>query len=119
MMNQKVQQPLPQAQHANPFDTLPDIPLAQLHERRERVFLILAGLFLGTLAMLNILGITRFIKLAETSSELSFMAEAIPDSVLFVSSMVMVVGLLLPTCKVNSPFAIAVDELLSPCEAIC
>lgn len=36
-----------------------------LHERRERVFLVLAGLFLGTLAMLNILGITRFIKLGE------------------------------------------------------
>ena len=42
-------------------DTLPP---AQLHERRERVFLILAGLFLGTLAMLNILGITRFIDLS-------------------------------------------------------
>ncbi|HPF40747.1 MAG TPA: queuosine precursor transporter [Phycisphaerae bacterium] len=37
-----------------------------LHERRERVFLILAGLFLGTLAMLNILGITRFIDLSFT-----------------------------------------------------
>lgn len=34
-------------------------------ERRERVFLILAGFFLGTLAMLNILGISRFIKLYE------------------------------------------------------
>jgi hypothetical protein len=33
-----------------------------LHERRERVFLLFAGLFLGTLAMLNILGITRFIR---------------------------------------------------------
>ena len=32
-----------------------------LHERRERVFLVLAGLFLGTLAMLNILGLTRFL----------------------------------------------------------
>jgi uncharacterized integral membrane protein (TIGR00697 family) len=37
----------------------------QLAERRERVFLILAGLFIGTLAMLNILGISRFIKLGE------------------------------------------------------
>jgi hypothetical protein len=35
----------------------------KLHERRERVFLVLAGLFLGTLTMLNILGITRFITL--------------------------------------------------------
>jgi hypothetical protein len=33
----------------------------KLHQRRERVFLVLAGLFLGTLAMLNILGITRFL----------------------------------------------------------
>ena len=30
---------------------------AKLHERSERVFRILAGLFLGTLAMLNILGV--------------------------------------------------------------
>lgn len=37
---------------------------ARLHERRERVFLILAGLFLGTLAMLNILGVSRFIDLS-------------------------------------------------------
>jgi hypothetical protein len=36
----------------------------KLRERRERVFLVLAGLFLGTLAMLNILGITRFIDLS-------------------------------------------------------
>jgi uncharacterized integral membrane protein (TIGR00697 family) len=36
-----------------------------LHARRERVFLIFAGIFLGTLAMLNILGISRFIKLFE------------------------------------------------------
>jgi len=34
-----------------------------LHERRERVFLVLAGFFLGSLAMLNIIGITRFIQL--------------------------------------------------------
>lgn len=34
---------------------------AQLHERRERVFLLLAGVFLGAMAMLNIVGITRFI----------------------------------------------------------
>ena len=43
----------------------PTLPPAQLHERRERVFLVLAGLFLGTLAMLNILGISRFIKIAQ------------------------------------------------------
>ncbi len=32
--------------------------------RRERVFLALSGLFLGTLAMLNILGISRFVDLS-------------------------------------------------------
>lgn len=32
--------------------------------RREMVFLVLAGLFLGTLAMLNLLGITRFVDLS-------------------------------------------------------
>lgn len=49
----------------DPFGNLPTISPDLLHERRERVFLVLAGLFLGTLAMLNILGITRFIKLFE------------------------------------------------------
>jgi queuosine precursor transporter len=39
-------------------------PPQGIQERRERVFLILAGLFLGTLTMLNILGITRFIDLS-------------------------------------------------------
>ena len=32
-------------------------------KRRQRVFLLLSGLFLGTLAMLNILGISRFVDL--------------------------------------------------------
>ena len=39
------------------------IEASALHARRERVFLILAGLFLGSLTMLNILGISRFVKL--------------------------------------------------------
>ena len=39
---------------------------SKLHERRERVFLLFAGIFLGTLAMLNILGITRFIDMSFT-----------------------------------------------------
>jgi uncharacterized integral membrane protein (TIGR00697 family) len=34
-----------------------------IHERRALVFLVLAGLFLGTLGMLNILGISRFVKI--------------------------------------------------------
>ncbi len=44
--------------------TLHPIEASHLHARRERVFLVFAGLFLGTLAMLNILGISRFIRLA-------------------------------------------------------
>ena len=44
--------------------SLHPIEASLLHARRERVFLILAGLFLGTLAIINILGISRFIKFA-------------------------------------------------------
>ena len=54
---------LPSNQHA--YAALPALTERAVHNRRERVFLVLAGLFLGTLAMLNILGITRFIKLFE------------------------------------------------------
>lgn len=54
---------LPSQQHR--YDDLPELTPRQLHDRREGVFLIFAGLFLGTLAMLNILGISRFIKLWE------------------------------------------------------
>ena len=54
---------LPSRQHE--YEGLEPLDEATLHSRRERVFLILAGLFLGTLAMLNVLGITRFIKLFE------------------------------------------------------
>ena len=36
---------------------------AALQERRERVFLVLAGFFLCSMTMLNIIGITRFIQL--------------------------------------------------------
>lgn len=39
------------------------IEASELHARRERVFLVLAGLFLGSMAMLNIIGITRFIRI--------------------------------------------------------
>ncbi len=52
---------LPSSQHA--YGGLPTLSEQDLYRRREGVFLILAGLFLGTLAMLNILGISRFIKL--------------------------------------------------------
>ncbi len=43
------------------FNSIPVTP--QLHERRERVFLVFAGIFLGSMTMLNILGITRFVQL--------------------------------------------------------
>ena len=35
-------------------------------KRRQRVFLVLSGLFLGTLALLNVLGISRFVDLSFT-----------------------------------------------------
>ncbi len=56
-------QTLPSHQHR--YEDLPRLSEEQVHARREGVFLLLSGLFLGTLTMLNILGITRFIKLFE------------------------------------------------------
>jgi uncharacterized integral membrane protein (TIGR00697 family) len=50
---------------SHPSDDLHPVEASHLHARRERVFLVFAGIFLGTLAMLNILGISRFIKLFE------------------------------------------------------
>ena len=41
------------------------IEASHLQARRERVFLVLAGLFLGSMTMLNILGVSRFIRLYE------------------------------------------------------
>lgn len=61
-MRQSAEDLLPSQQHAYPG--LPELTESQLHRRRETVFLILAGLFLGTLAMLNILGVSKFIVLA-------------------------------------------------------
>ncbi|MCA9284720.1 MAG: queuosine precursor transporter [Phycisphaerales bacterium] len=52
----------PSFQHR--YDGLPKLDEATLYWRRETLFLVLAGMFLGTLAMLNILGITRFLNLA-------------------------------------------------------
>ncbi len=45
------------------FDALPPLAPEVLQRRRERVFLVMAGLFLGTLTLLNVLGISRFIVL--------------------------------------------------------
>ena len=57
-----MEQTLPSVQHDYPG--LPRLSEAELYERRERVFIVMAGLFLGTLAMLNILGISLFIDLS-------------------------------------------------------
>jgi uncharacterized integral membrane protein (TIGR00697 family) len=40
------------------------IEASELQARRERVYLVLAGLFLGSMTMLNILGISRFVDLS-------------------------------------------------------
>jgi uncharacterized integral membrane protein (TIGR00697 family) len=53
---------------ASSAEKLHPIEASHLQARRERVFLVFAGIFLGTLAMLNILGISRFIKLFELQS---------------------------------------------------
>ncbi len=52
---------LPSQQHR--YDDLPALDEGTLYKRREGLFLVFSGLFLGTLAMLNILGISRFINL--------------------------------------------------------
>lgn len=57
-----MESPLPSVQHA--YDDLPALPERLVHARREWVFLVLSGLFLGSLTMLNILGVTRFLNLA-------------------------------------------------------
>lgn len=68
---------MPQSPNAKPT-----VDAAVLHRRRERVFLIMAGLFLGTLAMLNILGISRFIVLAAHSGETGWQfGQWLPDGV--------------------------------------
>lgn len=51
--------------HQHRYEGLAELDEATLYRRREGVFLVLAGLFLASLAMLNILGISRFIKLGE------------------------------------------------------
>ena len=43
-------------------------PTTTIQGRRDLVFLVLTGLFLGTLGMLNILGLTRFLQLGSIGS---------------------------------------------------
>lgn len=54
-----------------PEEPLHAIEASLLQARRERVYLVLAGLFLGSMTMLNILGISRFIKLYEMPYQLA------------------------------------------------
>ena len=53
---------VPSAQYE--YAGLPRLDEDTMYERRQLVFLVLSGLFLGTLAMLNILGVTRFIDIS-------------------------------------------------------
>jgi uncharacterized integral membrane protein (TIGR00697 family) len=45
-------------------EALHPIEASELHARRERVFLVLAGLFLGSMTMLNIVGVSRFLDMS-------------------------------------------------------
>lgn len=69
------QNTLPSMQHR--YAGLAALSEQELYRRRELVFLVLAGLFLGTLAMLNILGITRFI-------DMSFSVPGLPMTIPFI-----------------------------------
>ncbi len=51
---------------SNLHSNLPPQGSSALRVRRERVFLVLAGLFLGSMTMLNILGVARFIDMSFT-----------------------------------------------------
>jgi len=65
--------PLPSEQHC--YDGQERLSERVMHRRRETVYLALTGLFLGSLTMLNILGVTRFIRLGEADAfglELTF-----------------------------------------------
>ncbi len=64
MLNSPAAELLPSQQYH--YEGLESLNSQTLHWRREMVYLVLAGLFLGTLAMLNIIGITRFIDLTFT-----------------------------------------------------
>lgn len=62
LMSSGTHEILPSQQHV--YVGLPELTESQIHRRREAVFLVFAGVFLGSLAMLNILGVSKFIALA-------------------------------------------------------
>jgi hypothetical protein len=47
---------------------------SELQERRERVFLLLAGFFLCAMTLLNVIGITRFVQLGPMQSAVGGLA---------------------------------------------
>ena len=49
---------------STPASTLHPVEASELHARRERVCLVLAGLFLGSMTLLNVLGVTRFLDMS-------------------------------------------------------
>lgn len=55
---------------------LPELDPHALHTRRQNVLLIFAGIFLGAMAMLNILGITKFIPIG--AGNLTIFGETVP-----------------------------------------
>lgn len=87
---------LPSRQHA--YQGLKSLDEATLYRRREGVFLVLAGLFLASLAMLNILGISRFIELYTVTNDLGEPVKAF---------------------GVNLTFAVAVGVLPYPITFLC
>jgi uncharacterized integral membrane protein (TIGR00697 family) len=56
----------PRGLSSRAMEELHPIEASELHARRERVFLVLGGLFLGSMTMLNILGVSRFIDFSFT-----------------------------------------------------
>ncbi len=61
-MHGELHETLPTRQHPHPG--LPELTELQIYRRRETLFLVFSGIFLGSLALLNVLGVSKFIALA-------------------------------------------------------
>ena len=59
----------------------------EIMKRRERVFLIMAGIFLGSLTMLNILGTSKFIDFSFQMGDFQvpFILGPVPNLIRYVS----------------------------------
>ncbi|MEM7228643.1 MAG: queuosine precursor transporter [Planctomycetota bacterium] len=90
---------------ANRNNALHPIEASHLHARRERVFLVFAGLFLGSMTMLNILGVSRFIDMSFTIGgwDIWDWIPFLPD--------------VFPTWKI--PFMVAIGVLPYPITFLC